>query len=984
MVSLDSLKVAQLKAALKSFGADTKGSKGALVARLKEILAKKEIDVDSFLASFDAESQTPGSVGVAPDAGVHDEDAASLRGASNAGSETSVRTSDSLASFTSLRATESAKKAGLLAKARRMEEKKRLEFEEFEMKKRLEMAQLEIKTRREELELETEIAEADARERVFLDIEDERRSDAGVRTRPSNGGVEQGPYLSVKRVCEVAVHMDESVAPLVSNSNPYQYSTAEQIGEAQRHAVAQLSAGVSQPPSGAVQTPASVAQPLPAEPFGCGAASQMPRVGSQQIPANPQLPGSAPQLPCTASQHTPDVSHAVLAQLERSSLPKADIPIFNGDVTRYRGFIRSFDSRIASRTSDDEERLSFLYQFTSGKPRDVVRACLHLPEGSGYMQARRLLERRYGDADSISTAFVDMLLEWPQVKPGDLEGLDRYSLALTSCLNALQGVPAGTRETDQLRTMRAVIGKLPAYLQDRWRRYFDKIQEKETRKVVFEDIVAFVDDEVRIQTSPFFGKFREDRGKKASHVVSAVTGAGGMRTRPPVKCIFCSGEHYTDLCQEMRRLAWDKRREFVNNHNLCYGCLRRNHRYEACRRKLTCADCHGRHPTVMHKDTAAVPGNARDATGAHHSHVRNARVAASLKMFGVTRSSAAMMAVLPVKVWSADRNKSAVCYAFLDTGSSATFCTEQLLESLGMTGDSTRLSMTTAASEDKLVDARLAKGLGIQGFDDSTAVMEMPPTFTLDKIPVKREDIATVEDVQSWPHLNGVPLPDVDAEIGLMIGVNCPRLLAPIEVRSGSGNGPIACRTALGWVIYGPRNGAHVNHTLRVNRVRVKGFGREDADLHNQFVALYNQDFSHDNSSGDVGLSVEDQIWMKTVEEGTRLTEGRYEIPLPLKTGYSFPDNRQQVEQRAKFLKRRMKKNDKYLEDYKEFVNQLIKRDYVERVKEDDLLGQEGKLWYIPHHAVLVHAMCVLFTQCVLVCLINGSYLNRVGSRVGV
>ena len=162
-------------------------------------------------------------------------------------------------------------------------------------------------------------------------------------------------------------------------------------------------------------------------------------------------------------------------------------------------------------------------------------------------------------------------------------------------------------------------------------------------------------------------------------------------------------------------------------------------------------------------------------------------------------------------------------------------------------------------------------------------------------------------------HLEGIPLTQVDAEIGLMIGGNCPEALCPLEVRRGGEGEPFAFRSELGWAVYGPRElrSTRDHGAARVNRVSVL---RGDSDIHEKFVSLYNKDFEDNGSSTDVGLSVEDRVWLKTVEAGTRYIDGHYEIPLPLKEDAPFPDNKQQALLRAEHLKRKMNKNDKYME----------------------------------------------------------------------
>ena len=62
----------------------------------------------------------------------------------------------------------------------------------------------------------------------------------------------------------------------------------------------------------------------------------------------------------------------------RNRFPEVVIPKFSGDPLDFASFVRSFDSRIASRTSDEGERLYHLEQFTVGTARDIVRSCMHM------------------------------------------------------------------------------------------------------------------------------------------------------------------------------------------------------------------------------------------------------------------------------------------------------------------------------------------------------------------------------------------------------------------------------------------------------------------------------------------------------------------------------------------------------------------------------------------------------------------------------
>ena len=86
----------------------------------------------------------------------------------------------------------------------------------------------------------------------------------------------------------------------------------------------------------------------------------------------------------------------------------------------------------------------------------------------------------------------------------------------------------------------------------------------------------------------------------------------------------------------------------------------------------------------------------------------------------------------------------------------------------------------------------------------------------------------------------------------------------------------------------------------------------------------------------------------------TLLKDGHYEIPLPFKDRqYSVPKNRIQAEQRASWLKKRLEKNPRLLDEYKAFVEEIIAKGYARKVPPHQReSGYQGKTWFIPRHGV--------------------------------
>ena len=114
-------------------------------------------------------------------------------------------------------------------------------------------------------------------------------------------------------------------------------------------------------------------------------------------------------------------------QQQRSTLPNLQVPVFHGDPLEYQTFIHAFESLVEAKTTNGTERLHYLEQYTSGEVRELVRSCHFMAPNAGFVQAKRLLQKRYGDQYRIASAYVEKALNWPEIKHNDATALHRYS-----------------------------------------------------------------------------------------------------------------------------------------------------------------------------------------------------------------------------------------------------------------------------------------------------------------------------------------------------------------------------------------------------------------------------------------------------------------------------------------------------------------------------------------------------------------------------
>ncbi len=300
--------------------------------------------------------------------------------------------------------------------------------------------------------------------------------------------------------------------------------------------------------------------------------------------------------------------------------------------------------------------------------------------------------------------------------------------------------------------------------------------------------------------------------------------------------------------------------------------------------------------------------------------------------------------LVPVKVKCSGSNQVITTYAFLDSGSNTTFCTNELLDQLGVKGKEVSLSLTTLQNEDCQTECRVAS---LQVYDmEEECLVELPNVFTTDKIPVSESSIPRQKDIDKWPHLKNVQLRDINSAVGLLIGNDIPAALEPKEVIERHGKGPYAIRTVLGWTVNGPLGRSRAEpHNVN--------FIRADTNLSKQFQKFCDMEFNDSTYHGRAEMSKEDFRALSLIEDSARLNDGHYEIALPWKESPpSLPYNRPLAEHRLNLLKKRLQRNPDLLKKYSDNMDDLLAKGYATKVSRFDFDNPQQPLWYLPHHPV--------------------------------
>lgn len=109
---------------------------------------------------------------------------------------------------------------------------------------------------------------------------------------------------------------------------------------------------------------------------------------------------------------------------------------------------------------------------------------------------------------------------------------------------------------------------------------------------------------------------------------------------------------------------------------------------------MICQQCSKRHPSILHIDKKGDPVHTqKKEDNTEEKSVSSAVVSLEKESCGCTgaREGEPILAIVAVKVKSKRSEKTLETYAFMDPGSSATFCTETLMKQLNVRGKKTKI-----------------------------------------------------------------------------------------------------------------------------------------------------------------------------------------------------------------------------------------------------------------------------------------------------
>lgn len=275
-----------------------------------------------------------------------------------------------------------------------------------------------------------------------------------------------------------------------------------------------------------------------------------------------------------------------------------------------------------------------------------------------------------------------------------------------------------------------------------------------------------------------------------------------------ISCLYCAaGNHVLEQCFKLGRKTHREKLDYLKEKGLCFSCLCIGHLSKNCDRRIICNKCNRTHPSVLHigEKERVIQKVQKDGEQkvTEQSNTSDSCTASSACCLTGAGQCNGILPILPVKVKCLKGNKVIETYAFLEPGSTGTFCTRKLIDKLNMEGRKCKIHIRTLG-HNNAVESSVVDGLEISGFFGE-CFYPLSKVCTQEEMPVSTANIISERELRKLPYLEDVKITHINADVDLLIGTNASKLMEPWEViNSCEDEVPYAIGTLLGWVINGP------------------------------------------------------------------------------------------------------------------------------------------------------------------------------------
>lgn len=631
-------------------------------------------------------------------------------------------------------------------------------------------------------------------------------------------------------------------------------------------------------------------------------------------------------------------------------LPKIELKKFNGELLKWQSFWDAFESTIHKNDSlNDIDKLNYLRSQLEGAALRTI-AGLELTN-SNYGVAIDILKERYGNKQFVIQNHYNRL--------SDLEEATNQVHSLRFVFDTieqhLRSLEALGEDIEQQNLVATIQRKFPMTLVEHIENSNvtdDPWTVKSLRRAIQKYITS---KEIATQRQQRMSTVYYDDHRATSTMFS------NTKNRKP-KCIFCEKEHWSDECRTVSTLR--ERKEKLKEK--CFICLRKRHQGK-CRREIQCYYCK---KTSHHRSLCPSRFKQREpkTTKNDNGMIANddQEEGALIEEEGLLSAGEnVIMQTALIEVLDQEETHAETTRVLMDTGSSRTYITEELVDKLKLKPESeNRLTVYTFGGNKPKEMTSPVVSLVLKSKDGNTVKVKanvVPKICTqISRHPVKLKDKMKFQ--RTFKLADTLPNGRETSTIDILIGSDYYNDIMTGE-RKVIREGLFALNSKFGWVISGRTRTNTEKPTESSLFVMTHTSSSIPSDIH---------EFTETDKPLPLPPNLEDFWNLETIGikpdepnntdeiviemfKATVMKEGRrYFVRWPWRDekNDTLSENYELSLGRLKSLMKRLEKDPKLLQRYDEIIRTQLGKGMIEKVERSDL-NNTNKKHYIPHHAVI-------------------------------
>lgn len=389
----------------------------------------------------------------------------------------------------------------------------------------------------------------------------------------------------------------------------------------------------------------------------------------------------------------------------KTKLPKLKLVEFGGELKQWLSFWGSFSNVHDNTSLSKADKMAYLRMAMKNGTPPWTLVHSFPPAGDNYEDCVQQLTDRFGDTDLLTEVYVhEMMGLITNKSTANNKKLGYLHDTIRGHLRALESL--GVTSNNYAALLLPMIEScLPEDALVEWQRNRRSLLAKtsSTTKITSDrrltELMNFLKnealDEARIQIVKESCKNNQDKRSIPRDPKSKLATASGLfsgkQRGSRIECLFCGEEHPSSNCSKAQTWSLKKRQELVQKSNCCFKCLKKGHRSNECRSKLTCSECGYNHLMILCRGGNKTPQNhpgispasrsaspCRSITGAAKEEDPIPESTGSLTSHGETE---VLLQTVLVNLIANGKAKSA--RALIDSGSQRSYITEHAVNVMG-------------------------------------------------------------------------------------------------------------------------------------------------------------------------------------------------------------------------------------------------------------------------------------------------------------